>query len=318
MTDLGTLGGRGSQAVAINERGQIVGESETASGETHAFLWQHGTMTDLGTLGGSFSSAVAINEHGQVVGGSSTTTLDEFHAFLWQHGTMTDLGTLGGSFSSAFAINERGQVVGQSTTTSGEFHAFLWQHGTMTDLGNAGWELQPGPSPSTSAGRSWATRRPRRNPSFDAFLWQRGTMTDLETLGANVSSPFAINERGQIVGDDATAFGGVPRLPLAARYYDRHGNARWVLQQCRGYQRTWAGRWREHDFGGGVTCRAVDEQRLTLTMRTSHWLREPPGFDAGLSCLTTAARRLPLHGAPLKRPMRRCLTQRQDYTRRKM
>ena len=143
---------------------------------------------------------------------------------------------------------------------------------------------------------------------------------DLGTLGGTYSSAFAINERGQVVGESTTdpASRGVPRLPLAARDYDRPGNTGWVLQQCRGYQRTWAGRWREHDFGGGVTCRAVDEQRLTLTMRTSHWLREPPGFAAGLSCLTTAARWLPLHGAPLKRPMRLCLTQRQGYARRKM
>ena len=53
MTDLGTLGGRSSRPRAINERGQVVGESVTASGETHPFLWQNGKMTDLGTLGGS-------------------------------------------------------------------------------------------------------------------------------------------------------------------------------------------------------------------------------------------------------------------------
>jgi probable HAF family extracellular repeat protein len=39
MTDLGTLGGNYSVAVVINERGQVVGYSLTASGEEHAFLW---------------------------------------------------------------------------------------------------------------------------------------------------------------------------------------------------------------------------------------------------------------------------------------
>jgi uncharacterized membrane protein len=39
MTDLGTLSGAESCATAINERGQVVGESTTASGETHAVLW---------------------------------------------------------------------------------------------------------------------------------------------------------------------------------------------------------------------------------------------------------------------------------------
>ena len=39
MTDLGTLGGAWSQALAINDRGQIIGDSATRSGETHAVLW---------------------------------------------------------------------------------------------------------------------------------------------------------------------------------------------------------------------------------------------------------------------------------------
>ncbi len=82
IIDLGTLGGTFSDARAINERGQVVGESTTATGEEHAFLWQDGTMSDLGTLSGDQSEANGINNRGQVVGGSTTATGD-FHAVLW-------------------------------------------------------------------------------------------------------------------------------------------------------------------------------------------------------------------------------------------
>ena len=39
MTDLGTLGGKKSEAADINNRGQIIGTSTTKSGKTHAVLW---------------------------------------------------------------------------------------------------------------------------------------------------------------------------------------------------------------------------------------------------------------------------------------
>ena len=65
--DLGTLGGANSQAFGVNNRGQVVGSSETST-SGQAFLWQRGTMTGLGTLAGGSSGATDINNRGQVVG----------------------------------------------------------------------------------------------------------------------------------------------------------------------------------------------------------------------------------------------------------
>jgi len=42
ITDLGTLGGNWSYAFGINDRGQVVGYGQTASGEIHAFMWENG------------------------------------------------------------------------------------------------------------------------------------------------------------------------------------------------------------------------------------------------------------------------------------
>jgi len=101
MTDLGTLAGgkTGSSAWEVNERGQVIGSSDTtvvrkggvdAAGNslrgapfTHAFVWQAGTMTDLGALpGGRESWATAINEHDQIVGWA-TDGNGRRHAVLW-------------------------------------------------------------------------------------------------------------------------------------------------------------------------------------------------------------------------------------------
>jgi probable HAF family extracellular repeat protein len=87
-TELGTLGGTDSYGVGINNIGQVVGYSRTASGYTHAFLYFRGKMTDLGTLGGQASLASGINNNGQIVGQAVIPNLGGadnwvYHAFLY-------------------------------------------------------------------------------------------------------------------------------------------------------------------------------------------------------------------------------------------
>jgi probable HAF family extracellular repeat protein len=79
ITDLGILrGGTFNRAYHINNRGQVVGQSDTASGASHAFLWERGKMTDLGTLPGEDQGgAWDINDRGQAVGWGDR------HALLW-------------------------------------------------------------------------------------------------------------------------------------------------------------------------------------------------------------------------------------------
>ncbi len=69
ITDLGTLGGRQSNAEGINESGLIVGFAElTGESDTHAVIWNGTDAKDLGTLGGRHSYGMAINKTGQVAG----------------------------------------------------------------------------------------------------------------------------------------------------------------------------------------------------------------------------------------------------------
>jgi probable HAF family extracellular repeat protein len=71
MTDLGTLGGAESSALAIDVSGRIVGWSDTADGARHAFLWRAGQMEDLNELvnledGIVLEEATAIDDSGHI------------------------------------------------------------------------------------------------------------------------------------------------------------------------------------------------------------------------------------------------------------
>ncbi|MEP6821215.1 MAG: hypothetical protein ABI946_02580 [Chthoniobacterales bacterium] len=163
MSDIGTLGGAHARAVAINEAGNITGDSELASsalGEKHAFLYRMNSsglvtdeaMIDLGTLGGSSSYGTAINAANHVVGYSSTAD-GNVRAFLYDGKAMRNLGSLGGKtpgidMSCALGVNKTDRVVGYSYlpldpitygSPLGSLHApqpvaFLSENGTMTDL----------------------------------------------------------------------------------------------------------------------------------------------------------------------------------------
>jgi probable HAF family extracellular repeat protein len=115
-------------AVAINDRGDVVGYSYTADLLLHATLWSNGATIDLGTLpGGMISEATGINNRGDIVGWSNYGGTGYSHAFLWSDGIMIDLGTLGGTTSQANGINNHGVIVGWSYTADNvNYEATVW------------------------------------------------------------------------------------------------------------------------------------------------------------------------------------------------
>ncbi|MBD1804346.1 DUF3466 family protein [Microcoleus sp. FACHB-SPT15] len=128
VIELGTLGGTNSEANAINDLGQVVGEAQTSSGDFHAFFWD-GAMQDLGTLANYTSSvAYGINNKGRVVG-AATTSSGSSHAFVRLNNGMRDLNNLipansGWELIEARDINNNGRIVGYGTV-NGENHAFV-------------------------------------------------------------------------------------------------------------------------------------------------------------------------------------------------
>jgi probable HAF family extracellular repeat protein len=140
VKDLGTLGGRFTQAVDINDAGLVTGYSEAADGQIRAFVYSNGRMRDLGSLGGGASAGNAINEAG-IVTGFSTTSAGEVRAFRYVLGLMLDLGTVSGSFGKD--INLPGVIAGEAIGADGQTTAIKYSLGVQ--------EIQiPGASFSTA------------------------------------------------------------------------------------------------------------------------------------------------------------------------
>jgi len=220
-TPLGTIGGNGSYAWAINASGEVTGSSYYAiwippypgpnESKWHAFAYSGGVMRDLGSLGGPSSAGTAINDSGQIAGFSSIFVGQQFqnHPVLFANGTITDLGTLGGSQARAAGINASGEIVGNSTLAGDTIqHAFIYSHGVMTDLGTLGGDDLSASAINANGqvtGTAGAPPAPNcGSQNGHAFLYSHGKMQDLGTLdGGCGSSGVAINDAGQIAGESS-------------------------------------------------------------------------------------------------------------------
>ena len=240
IQDLGTLGGTYSEGFGINASGQVVGDTATASGSGHAFLYSGGVMFDLnlpgtsatarsinasgqiggyyydgsyqgyvdtngqiadvGNLGSLYSATYAINASGKACGSSMTSSGDE-HAFLWSAGVMTDINPFGGDSSAAAGINASGQVVGYGYLPSGDFHAFVRTGTVSKDLGTLGGDWSLA-NAITDSGKVVGQAYLPGNVKAHAFLWSgSGALKDLGQPGGNYSEALAVNSTAtQIVG----------------------------------------------------------------------------------------------------------------------
>ena len=120
---LGTLprGGH-SDAVDVNERGQIVGTLSGPTGWNGPVLWQQGTMEAIRVSHPYLFQPLAINDRGQVA------LTDSGEWIFWQAGKVRYHGK-----GDARALNERGQVA-ISIDDGNERSPRIWENGKATRL----------------------------------------------------------------------------------------------------------------------------------------------------------------------------------------
>ncbi|HKF49149.1 MAG TPA: hypothetical protein VKB38_17455 [Terracidiphilus sp.] len=212
---LPTLGGNNAQAAAINNRGQIVGISETGAQDPGCptnkiispTLWERGEVRPLPTVDKDTIGFVqGINDRGQAVGSTGSCGNLAVHAVLWEDHTAVELkGLNGNTGNAAYAINDHGQAAGYVTSADrSTIVPSIWHDNGLTTL-----PILPGDGAAFATGinnRGQVVGSTFKSGSWShGFIGQDGVVTDLNTLipeDSNLCIVAAsnINERGQVSG----------------------------------------------------------------------------------------------------------------------
>jgi probable HAF family extracellular repeat protein len=191
---LGNLGGNLSTALAINDDGQIVGQSATANA-LQAFMWSSGTgMVAVGNAGTYL--ATGVNNSGEIACQEDPSPYTQIQAALCGpgRGSVTALSMFSADpWSAVSALNNQGWFVATAQTPSGVDEGFLWTpQGTtifganflpvsLNDVGQVIGSYNGQPAVWTSAG---------------GFQVLPDSFGDILT---------GINDNGQIVGDTSAS-----------------------------------------------------------------------------------------------------------------
>lgn len=126
LIDLGTFGDAWAEAIAINDRSEVLVETETG-----ASVWSEGRVRRVPRL----MRVHDLNNRGQVAG--DVRVAGSAQPFLAGRSRARRLPTLyrSGHYSGrAYGINDRGEVVGRSGEAGDPLRAVLWRHRRITVL----------------------------------------------------------------------------------------------------------------------------------------------------------------------------------------
>lgn len=124
-----------TEAIALNNDGQIVGDYRDSSGNFHGFFWDAGLFLtlDVPFPGAKLTGPNGINNVGQIVGFYDDSGGGR-HGFLYDRGNFISFDFPGALMTAPTDINDAGQIVGVYVTSDGILRSFLFENGNFTTI----------------------------------------------------------------------------------------------------------------------------------------------------------------------------------------
>jgi probable HAF family extracellular repeat protein len=209
VRDLGTLGGPSATTRAMNDLGQVIGQSDLGrnSGLSHAYRWTPGTgMLDLDADIKTGSTVNDINARGQVAGAGyvNVAGAQQFRGYFWSPQTgKLPVGAFN-SGSTATALNDHATVTGYAEGPGGgprSILAFRWTlRDGIRDIGTLPDEFTWA-TDVNNAGQIVGATPFAPGASTHAFVWTpRQGLRDLGVGTGERSSATRINDNGAVIG----------------------------------------------------------------------------------------------------------------------
>jgi probable HAF family extracellular repeat protein len=131
-----------TEAVGINDNGQVVGDYRDSEGRFHGFFWDAGLFLtfDVPFPEATSTGPNGINNVGQIVGFyfdnnvSETFPNGHAHGFLYDNGVFSSFDVPGASVTVPTDINDHGQIVGVYGDSDSISPSFLLEDGHFTSI----------------------------------------------------------------------------------------------------------------------------------------------------------------------------------------